>query len=211
MQTQIFSTEPRESSMILSANLPTSSANVCCSILLARVLLAGFPTRTSCWPVFRHETKKKKTAVLSSSLSLALALLIHNKQKKIFISLVPGVLDHFWPLPSSFPLRVLPKRHMLGVYFKVLSVVLLVIVIEWHFLPLVFTLFYSPGNKHEGKVKINWDSDRNDSSYPSGPHLVFPSGYYNSFIHTWKRHTKPIENKNSIQRSETIINLLFLQ
>ena len=38
MQTQVFSTETRESSMILSANLPTSSANVRGSILLQLVL-----------------------------------------------------------------------------------------------------------------------------------------------------------------------------
>ena len=37
---------------------------------------------------------------------------------------------------------------MIGVYFRVLSDFLLIIVLVWHFLPSVFALFYSTANEH---------------------------------------------------------------
>ncbi len=61
---------------------------------------------------------------------------------------VRGVQHHFYPLPLSFFLRVLPKRHMLGVWFTSLSTFLLIIVSVWHFLPSDLVIFYSTANKH---------------------------------------------------------------
>jgi hypothetical protein len=64
------------------------------------------------------------------------------------VSFVLGVPHHSYTLPSSFSLRVLPKWHMLGVYFRSLSDFLLIIVLVWHFLPYVFAPFDSTTNKH---------------------------------------------------------------
>jgi hypothetical protein len=68
------------------------------------------------------------------------------------LSFVLGVPHHFYPLPLSFFLLVLPDGHILGVHTRVLSF-LFIVVLSWLFLPSTLEFFYSSANKNNFKGK----------------------------------------------------------
>ena len=86
---------------------------------------------------------------ISIPLICHLGLLYHYR-----VSFVLGVPHHFYPLPSSFFLRVLPKCYRLGVHFRSLSFFLLIIVLVWPFFPSGFVRFYSAGNKQNASFPL---------------------------------------------------------